>query len=247
MDIKEFVENTENLQKIDVEFIRNNPSSIKFIRILLGLFQSEFGVLCNKEAKRISEYELGVHKPSMKTAKKIVSNKNLATLKKIKNPEEKFATNLRLLTDLRFSGFGKSNIKEWSSSGYKTGYRGAENAPATQQEKEIVDKLRRNHKVHLHATITDEGKKLAPISVDLFIEPNTLVLLRKVITQERQNLIRHACQLALDGFRLKKRNPVMKVYCVFETPKIPKKAEVVLNESMDWWTTSSHEFIDKIG
>ncbi len=247
VNLNEFLARTNNLQMIDTETIRQNPASVKFVRVLLGLFQSELGKMCGKEAKRISEYELGLHSPTHKTAQRLLSQKNLQALRRIRHPEDVYEKNLKMLTDLRLSGFGKSSFTLWAKNGLKTGFQGAEDAPATEQEKFIYDKLKKfGLQAKMHATIVDKNSELAPISVDLFIEPHTFVLLRKVTTKSKQNLVRHASQLALDGFRLKKRKPQARIYCVFEAPKIPMKVESVLNESMDWWTSSSSELINRV-
>ncbi|MDI6722052.1 MAG: helix-turn-helix transcriptional regulator [Candidatus Aenigmarchaeota archaeon] len=245
VDLKMFLTETENLQNLKPEILMKNPQTVKYVRILLGLFQSEFEKATGIYRKRLSEYELGIHKPTYKMSKKILNENIIRDLRNIQDPETNFNENLELLTKLRLSGIGKSSVKEWENRGLKYGFAGSEAAPLSEQEKELYYELK-NVPTEWHASISDPKKRLIPISVDLIIDKKILVSLRRVKTIDKKNLERHAAQLSLESFRLKKRIPNVKTYCLFETPKITKKVENLLNESFDFWTSSMEEFLNKI-
>jgi hypothetical protein len=129
----------------------------------------------------------------------------------------------------------------------RSGFIAAELTSLTNQERELMNVLRPiNKKIRWHVNVKDLKGKLQPLNVDLFIQPNTFVLLRRIKTTEKKNIERHATQLALDSLRIKKRNPNSKVFCIFETEKLPNKAKVVLDECLDWWCTSIKEFANRV-
>ena len=234
-----------------IRIIRENPKKIKLLRGFLFLFKKEVAKICKVRPETVANWEHGTVPrkeniiPLIRLFLKKSENK---TLDEIREIAEK---NLKELEKLRLSGFGKKNKKSWKAIGNLHGPKGAEVAPLTTQEKELLSQLKNFRcieKIESHVTLFRES--LSPINIDIKIKLKDgrefFVTLKRVKTKDKKNLLTHASFLALEGFRIRKRVKKSKnisIFCIFEAPKFPTKVVTFLSEAFDEWFKSVDDFV----
>jgi len=150
---------TENFQKIDTEFLANNPKIIKVFRMLHGKGLVEFAKLLKKNFNTISQYELGGIRRIRLAETKRMSD-ILAEGMPINSSKEHAIENFR-------------KFKELSTGGAVQGFLRAEKAALTADEKRIRNLLQKcGIRFEAHKTL---DTNIGQLNFDFLVDNKTII------------------------------------------------------------------------
>lgn len=150
---------TWNFQKIEPEFLANNPKTVKTFRMLYGKGLIEFAKLLKKNFNTISQYELGgIRRIRLAEAKRM--SDILAEKMPVNPSKEQAIENFR-------------KFKELSTGGAVQGFMRAEKAVLTADEKMIRNLLQEyGIRFEVHKTL---DTNIGQLNFDFLIEDKALI------------------------------------------------------------------------
>lgn len=237
---RELKSSTNNFKDISPEIIRNNPSIVIILRVLLGKSQIDFSKLCNCGKSTISMWENCLSKPHGEKLTNIISIiKNIMSSSDIS--EERIIKSFRDLKDKQKSVLINNATRTNKKLSFKERQIRSINGILGHQKTEdeiLISKILTDNNIKFSEqfTIINPGiTRAGSCTVDFLITHKEQVIILETTTLNlKTKKLDRAIRLAHRSFRIKKHFPTIKTVCFIRTNlEYNHKALHVLMEAFD--------------